>query len=1090
MENNCESSTLSTTAEGILLWNTGATTSSITVTTAGTYTVTTTVEGCTSSPGSGIASPNEIPPAPVVNVVDNCGSSTLSTNAAGALLWSTGATTSSITVNNAGTYSVTTTVNGCTSPAGSSNAAPRTIPPTPVVTAVNNCGSSTLSTTAAGSLLWNTGATTSSITVTTPGIYTVTTTENGCTSLPGSATAAPRTVPAAPLVTVVNNCGSSTLSTTAAGTLLWNTGAATSSITVTTPGTYSVTTTVNGCTSTAGSGIAAPVAIPPAPAVTVTDNCGSSTLSTNAVGFLTWSTGATTAALTVTTPGTYSVTTTVNGCTSTPGNGTATPRTIPPAPVITVVNNCGSSTLSTNAAGSLLWSTGATTPGITVTNAGTYTVTATVSGCTSPSGMANAIPNTIPPPPQIAEIVQPTCILATGSVQLTNLPSSGTWTLTTSPGGTTTPGTGTSTTISGLIPGIYNFTVTTAANCTSAASANVTINAQPPTPATPVIGTIIHPTCEVGTGSVVLNGLPATSMWIVTRHPDGLTTEGTGASTTVTGLEAGTYTFTVTNTSGCISIPTGNVVINANPLTPNPPAIGTITQPDCDSATGSAVLTGLPEQGTWLLTGSSGNIAITGTGSSITVEGLETGTYTFTVGIAGGCTSASSGSIVINAQPLTPSAPTAGSIIHPTCTLETGTLSLTGLPSTGTWTLTRLPTGITAGGTGTSATIPGLLPGTYSFTVTNESGCTSPASSGIVINSQPPTPAAPVAATLNHPTCTVNTGTALLEGLPAEGTWSVTRMPGPSSTTGTGTSTTISAMPTGTFSFTVTNSFGCTSQASNEIVVNNQPPTPAAPLIGNIVQPTSDVPTGSIAVNGLPETGAWTLTRNPGGVSTSGTGTGITISGLEAGIYTFTVTNLSGCTSVASNPAGLYSMELYGPGNMTLKPNDTLKISSSEAGSVTISVSSNTDWTVTDNSLWFKAVKDGASSIAVTYLENISAIDKVGSLEVKYTSNPEFVLNIQQKARVSQLKPSKFEDVYLYPNPADDFIYLKLGEEGSGKLRVTITNIQGFIVSAREYDTLTNDQIIEINISGLPAGKYLINIGDNISQKTFRVIKH
>src|SRR5690606_23508503 len=137
--------------------------------------------------------------------------------------WSTGATTSSITVTTAGTYTVTTTVNGCTSSAGSGIAAPRTIPPTPVVTAVNNCGSSTLSTTAAGSLLWNTGATTSSIIVTTPGIYTVTTTENGCTSLAGSATAAPRTFPAAPLVTVVNNCGSSTLSTTAAGTLLWNT---------------------------------------------------------------------------------------------------------------------------------------------------------------------------------------------------------------------------------------------------------------------------------------------------------------------------------------------------------------------------------------------------------------------------------------------------------------------------------------------------------------------------------------------------------------------------------------------------------------------------------------------------------------------------------------------------------------------------------------------------------------------------------------------------------------------------------------------------------------------------------------------------
>ena len=235
-------------------------------------------------------------------------------------------------------------------------------------------------------------------------------------------------------------------------------------------------------------------------------------------------------------------------------------------------------------------------------------------------------------------------------------------------------------------------------------------------------------------------------------------------------------------------------------------------------------------------------------------------------------------------------------------------------------------------------------------------------------------------------------------------------MPGASSISGTGTRATVSAIPPSRFSFTVTNSFGCTSAASNSIVVNNQPPTPTAPQIGNIVQPTLDVPTGSITINGLPETGAWTPTRNPGRVSTSGTGTRTTISGLGAGIYTFSVTNAFGCNSVVSNPAGLYSLELYGPENMALKPNDTLKISSSEAGSMTISVSSNSDWSVTDNSLWFKAVKDGNSSITVTYLENISAIDKTGALSEIYIQSgvrPEY----PHKARVSQLKPSKFEDV-------------------------------------------------------------------------------
>jgi hypothetical protein len=46
---------------GALLWSTGATTSSITVTTSGTYTVTQTVSGCISPPGSGIAAPATAP---------------------------------------------------------------------------------------------------------------------------------------------------------------------------------------------------------------------------------------------------------------------------------------------------------------------------------------------------------------------------------------------------------------------------------------------------------------------------------------------------------------------------------------------------------------------------------------------------------------------------------------------------------------------------------------------------------------------------------------------------------------------------------------------------------------------------------------------------------------------------------------------------------------------------------------------------------------------------------------------------------------------------------------------------------------------
>jgi gliding motility-associated-like protein len=189
----------------------------------------------------------------------------------------------------------------------------------------------------------------------------------------------------------------------------------------------------------------------------------------------------------------------------------------------------------------------------------------------------NAQPVT-PNAPVIGTITHPTCDLATGSILLENMPETGEWTLVRYPGGTSSTGTGSSTTISSLAAGIYNFTVRNVDGCTSLVSANAVINAQPPTPTAPVVGTITHPTFAVPTGSVVLSGLPSSGTWTLIRYPDGFTSQGTGTTRTVSGLEPGTYTFAVTNSSGCTSAQTGNVIINARPGAPvvvinNPPAI-------------------------------------------------------------------------------------------------------------------------------------------------------------------------------------------------------------------------------------------------------------------------------------------------------------------------------------------------------------------------------------------------------------------------------------------------------------------------------------------------------------------------------------
>jgi len=223
--NNCDGSSDLTASNytGSLSWSNGAITASIHVTNAATYTVTqTSAAGCTSPAGSGTSAPRTTPSAPTVSVVNNCdGSSDLTaSNYTGSLLWSNGATTASIHVTNAATYTVTqTSANGCTSLAGSGTSAPRTTPPAPTVSVVNNCdGSSDLTASNyTGSLSWSNGATTASIHVTNAATYTVTQTNaNGCTSLAGSGTSAPKTTPGAPSICVVQPslCGPATGSIT------------------------------------------------------------------------------------------------------------------------------------------------------------------------------------------------------------------------------------------------------------------------------------------------------------------------------------------------------------------------------------------------------------------------------------------------------------------------------------------------------------------------------------------------------------------------------------------------------------------------------------------------------------------------------------------------------------------------------------------------------------------------------------------------------------------------------------------------------------------------------------------------------------
>ncbi|MFA5328922.1 MAG: PA14 domain-containing protein [Prolixibacteraceae bacterium] len=106
---------------------------------------------------------------------------------------------------------------------------------------------------------------------------------------------------------------------------------------------------------------------------------------------------------------------------------------------------------------------------------------------------------------------------------------------------------------------------------------------------------------------------------------------GTGSALTFSNVTTtGTYTIVGTRTTGgCTANMTGSatVVVYA---TPSAPTIGTVTQPDCNSSSGSIVLQGLPS-GLWTLTRVQDGTIIHGSGIITTISGLNPGIYSYTV---------------------------------------------------------------------------------------------------------------------------------------------------------------------------------------------------------------------------------------------------------------------------------------------------------------------------------------------------------------------------------------------------------------------------------------------------------------------------
>ena len=652
-----QSSTLTASGANSYRWNTGATAPAITVNNSGTYTCTfSNSYGCTSTQSAVVT----VFEAPIItgNTAFCAGDyTTLTASGGDDYLWSTGATSAAINVNTAGTYSVTaSSANNCSATTSvtviQNQASDVIISGTTVI--CSGIGTSLSASTGIG-YLWSTGETSQSIVTNNPGIYSVTVTNNnGCTSS-ASITVSYMEMPTITGNTTICSGEGAALSTNSLGSYLWSTGAETPSITVNTPGNYSVTVSLpNGCSSSASVNVT--TASLPTPAISGnTTICQGETATLVATGGTSyqWSAMGQGNSITVTEAGTYTVTATnAQGCSAT----ASTYVTVNPLPNITISGNTAvcqgnTTTLVANGAQSYLWNTGSTNAAISVGSAGNFIVTGySAQGCTSSNSVYVEIYPTYNTP-----VSHSMCQGETYNFFGQNLTNAGT----------------------------YSHTLYTQNGCDSIITLTLSVRDLP-------VVTINGNTtiCQGETATLVATG-GTSYQW---------SAMGQGNSITVT--EAGTYTVTATNAQGCSA--TASTYVTVNPL-PNITISGNTSV--CQGNTTTLVANGAATY-QWS-NGVSGAVNTIGTFGIYTVTGIS----------AEGCSNTASATVVVYQLPVL-------NISGDTelCSGETTTLTANGA-ATYLWN----------NGT-TDAALTTSAAGTYTVIGTDEHGCYSTASIDVAVN--------------------------------------------------------------------------------------------------------------------------------------------------------------------------------------------------------------------------------------------------------------------------------------------------------------------------------------------------------------------
>ncbi|MFN8323880.1 MAG: gliding motility-associated C-terminal domain-containing protein [Chitinophagales bacterium] len=415
-------------------------------------------------------------------------------------------------------------------------------------------------------------------------------------------------------------------------------------------------------------------------------------------------------------------------------------------------------------------------------------------------------------------------------------------------------------------PNTYTITVSDTAGCVTLSDA-VNVNTQTCCALTASLA-LTQPTCGASNGAINVTPIPAgtyTYAW----------SDGPSTMQNRTGLAAGTYTVTITNTAvaGCTFDTT--IVLNSNStLTAS---LTNPVNPSCAGNDGSitaGVSGGTAPYSVTIDTGATPFTISLPFPISQSIPGIPAGTVSVTVTDAAGCTASATATLVAPANCCAFNV--SAVVTQPACSQNNGSIAVTATNGSGNYTYSW-------GGGQTTASINGIGAGTYTVTITDNAFTNCTIDSSFTLNSNS-TLTASFSNQVN-PTCAGNDGsiTAAIGGGTAPYTVTIDTGGAPFTVTlPIAIAQNIPGIPAGAVSVTVTDAAGCT--ASANAILSAPANCCTFSVTALVTQPACGQTNGDVTLTASSGSGSYTYNWAGGQTTAS-------VAGLGAGNYAVTITD-------------------------------------------------------------------------------------------------------------------------------------------------------------------------------------------------------